>query len=139
MGADNGIRFLESFPLGAFMRASSIQARSIEIRRPFPRFQTCRYSWLRVAASALAIIWSAPGLHAQSPQLLDALHRIFATKEFEGQSFGPARWLEGGKAYATLERSAVTAEARDIIRYDTVSGKREVLVSAAMLVPADTK
>jgi dipeptidyl-peptidase 4 len=112
---------------------------SIQARRCFPRFHARRHLRLLAAVSAFGVIWTAPGLHAQTPQLLDSLRRIFATKELEEQSFGPARWLEDGKAYTTLEPSTPTAETRDIVRYDTASGKREVLVSASRLVPAGSK
>ena len=112
---------------------------SIQAHRCFPRFHARRHLCLLAAVSAFGVIRTAPGLHAQTPQLLDSLHRIFATKELEEQSFGPARWLEDGKAYTTLEPSTPTAETRDILRYDTASGKREVLVSASRLVPAGSK
>ena len=66
------------------------------------------------------------------------LHSIFATREFEERRFGPARWLEDGTAYTTVEAST-TADASDIVRYDTASGKREVLVAASQLVPSGEK
>ncbi|MGO9270499.1 MAG: S9 family peptidase [Terriglobia bacterium] len=76
---------------------------------------------------------------AQEPSKLgDMLHRLFATSEFEGKRFGPARWLEDGTAYTTVEPSA-TAGARDIVRYDTATGKREILVAASQLTPPGAK
>jgi len=66
------------------------------------------------------------------------LQSIFATREFEERRFGPARWLEDGTAYTTVEAST-TADASDIVRYDTASGKREVLVAASQLVPSGEK
>src|SRR2546428_11276735 len=78
-----------------------------------------------------------PRLNAQaSPKLSNALHQIFVEKEFSAKSFGPARWLQRGEAYSTLESSASKAGAKDIVRYETATGKREVLVSASQLVPA---
>ncbi len=68
---------------------------------------------------------------------LDAqLDRIFAKKEFEPKKFGPARWMDAGRSYTTVEASAENPEARDIVRYDTATGARVVLVAAASLVPA---
>jgi dipeptidyl-peptidase 4 len=63
------------------------------------------------------------------------LERIFAKKEFEAKKFGPSRWLDGGKAYTTVEPSAAAPDAKDIVRYDTPTSTRRVLVSAAALTP----
>ncbi len=70
---------------------------------------------------------------------LDAiLRRIFQDNEFEVRTFGPARWLNGGAAYTTLEPSAAVDNARDVVRYDTAAGRREVIVSASRLIqPGD--
>ncbi len=80
-------------------------------------------------------------------QMADAslltLERIFAEKEFEPESFGPARWLKEGAAYTTLESPPGTTpasapdcpEVRELVRYDTASGRREVLVPASRLIP----
>lgn len=61
--------------------------------------------------------------------------RIFATPEFAARGFGPARWLDGGAAYTTLER-APQGGVRELVRYATATGERTVLVSAAQLTPA---
>jgi len=73
--------------------------------------------------------------YAQSPALVDLLHREFVTKDFAVKSFGPARWLNGGTSYTTLEPSAKAEGARDIVRYDTATAAREVLVAASQLTP----
>jgi dipeptidyl-peptidase-4 len=62
--------------------------------------------------------------------------RIYASGDFRGDRFGPARWLDDGHAYTTLERSEETRGGRDIVRYDTESGERSILVAAASLIPA---
>ena len=76
------------------------------------------------------------------PSLL-TLERIFSLKEFKPETFGPARWLKEGAAYTTLEPPPGPApaaasdgpEVRELVQYDTASGRREVLVPAARLVP----
>ncbi len=81
-----------------------------------------------------------PRLNAQvSPQLSTTLHQIFVEKEFTAKSFGPARWLKRGEAYTTLESSASKAPAKDIVRYETSTGRSELLVSASQLIPAGAK
>ena len=65
-----------------------------------------------------------------------ALQQIFASRQYAPERFGPARWIEDGAAYTTLERSAATKGGFDIVRYDSKTGARSILVAAAALVPA---
>src|SRR5690348_15016240 len=88
--------------------------------------------------SALALLCGAvPAalrVSAQSPPALDGtLRGLFLRHEFSPKTFGPARWLRDGSAYVTVEPSAPVPGASDLIRYDTATGKREVLVSASEL------
>ncbi|MEP6995572.1 MAG: S9 family peptidase, partial [Acidobacteriota bacterium] len=94
----------------------------------------------RLARVALCLsLISAFALAADSKpsdETLALLSRIFAKKEFKAKTFGPARWLEAGKAYTTVESSRETPDGKDIVRYDSATGARRVLVSAATLTPA---
>ena len=63
------------------------------------------------------------------------LDRIFASREFSPERFGPARWMSDGASYTTLEPSAEAKGGRDLVLYRAETGRREVLVSAAKLVP----
>jgi dipeptidyl-peptidase-4 len=69
------------------------------------------------------------------------LHRIFGSSDFEVKRFGPARWLDGGEFYTTVEPSESVKEkgAKDIVRYETATGKREILISASKLIPPGVK
>jgi dipeptidyl-peptidase-4 len=87
-------------------------------------------------ASCAAATLLAPRVGAQSPQLETTLKEIFAGKELKAKSFGPARWLKGGEAYTTLEPSVSRAGARDLVQYETSTGRPEVLAPASALVPA---
>jgi dipeptidyl-peptidase 4 len=71
-----------------------------------------------------------------SQQLTKTLDEIFNRHEFDKKEFGPARWIDGGAAYTTVEPSPAYPEsdARDIVRYETETGKRSVLVSATKLL-----
>ena len=62
------------------------------------------------------------------------VERIFGKEEFKTESWGPARWLKDGSCYTTLEKSETVKEAKDIVRYDPQSGRREILVYATNLV-----
>ena len=94
-------------------------------------------------ALGLALLgWSAAPVEAQAANTNDpslvTLERIFKTKDFQPERFGPARWLDGGASYTTLEAPATSSASgpRELIRYDTASARREVLVSLARLTPA---
>ncbi|HEY4228953.1 MAG TPA: S9 family peptidase [Thermoanaerobaculia bacterium] len=98
----------------------------------------------RVAPTTLLVfLFAAAFARAAEPKLPDdlasSLDRIFAKKEFKAKTFGPARWLDGGKAYTTVEDSAGDKGVKgghDIVRYDTATGERRVLVSASALTEA---
>jgi dipeptidyl-peptidase-4 len=68
------------------------------------------------------------------------LERIFSSNEFYQERFGPARWLEDGSGYTTLERSdAENGSGRDIVQYTPGSGTRKVLIPASRLIPPGEK
>ena len=50
-----------------------------------------------------------------------------------GRGGGPNRWADGGKSYTTLERG--TAGGTVIVRYDTATGNREVMLTEGQLTP----
>lgn len=60
--------------------------------------------------------------------------RIYGDSEFKAESSG-ARWLEDGSAFTTLEDSAEHKDRHDIVRHDPATGDREIIVSAAELIP----
>jgi len=63
------------------------------------------------------------------------LDRIYNSREFASERFGPARWLKDGSSYTTLEDSKDVPGGRDIVVYSAETGKRAVLVSASKLIP----
>ncbi len=85
---------------------------------------------------------------ATDPSFL-TLERIFDTNDYEPEKFGPARWLEDGSGYTTLEDTESQQECnepsffdekddekpKDIVRYDPQTGSREIIVSSARLIP----
>jgi dipeptidyl-peptidase-4 len=79
-------------------------------------------------------------IHAGQAQVSDSLkaavHRVYGTRTFRSQVFGPARWIDGGAAYTTVEPAAPGGKGGlDIVRYETVTGARSVLVPAWQMVP----
>lgn len=76
---------------------------------------------------------SAAREKAPDPALL-TLDRIFNSQEFAAERFGPARWMRDD-SYTTEEPSASVPGAQDLVLYRAETGKREILVSAAKLIP----
>ncbi len=87
-------------------------------------------------ATALLLAAVRPSPAQVSESVRASVHRIFATRDFAPERFGPARWIENGAAYSTLERSPDVQGAMDIVRYETATGARSVMVSARQLTPA---
>jgi len=90
----------------------------------------------RRAAAQEAPPAAARAAAQEDPSLL-TLERIFASAALFPKRFGPARWLEDGSAYTTLEPAAGGKPGTDIVRYDVKTGQRTVLVPAAWLVSAE--
>ncbi len=70
-----------------------------------------------------------------SDELSQRLKRIFDSPAFAVRRFGPARWIRGGAAFTTLEDAPSTEGGKDIVEYDTATGKRSILVSHTQLIP----
>ncbi len=97
-----------------------------------PMMMTRTFGYAAVAAS----LFAGSLLHGQERAALqEQLRRIFEDEAYETATFGPARWLDEGASYTTLEPSESVEGAKDIVRYDTRSGEREVLVSASRRIP----
>jgi dipeptidyl-peptidase-4 len=88
--------------------------------------------------AAIAFCIAGPH-HLRAQELSQRLRRIFESADFAENHFGPARWIRGGDAFTTLEDSAASPGSKDIVEYDTASGKRTILVSAAQLTAPGTK
>jgi dipeptidyl-peptidase 4 len=90
-----------------------------------------------IALFAASPIWAGEASKAD-PSLL-TVDRIYKDKEFEAESFGPARWLEHKSGYTTLEDSKEKTGGKDVVRYDPRTGKRFIEVPATELIPDGNK
>jgi dipeptidyl-peptidase-4 len=79
---------------------------------------------------------AAAAFAQQSAEKDDFLRRAFLKHEFSSRQFGPARWLGGGAAYTTVEDSSGITGADDLVRYETATGSRELVVAAPDLIPS---
>jgi dipeptidyl-peptidase-4 len=85
--------------------------------------------------SLILLIFLAAVSAAQNGIL--SVEDIYSRGLYRLSGFGPARWLNDGAGYTTLERSS-DGKGSDIVRYDTKSGEKVVLVSASDLIPQNT-
>jgi dipeptidyl-peptidase-4 len=83
----------------------------------------------------LGFLCAFPSYLTGSDTLNQRLKRLFDSPAFEEKEFGPARWIHGGGAFTTLEDAPSTEGAKDIIEYETATGKRSILVSHTQLIP----
>lgn len=75
---------------------------------------------------------------AQQKKTALTLEDIYSNGTYNQKGFGPVRWMKDNDGYSTLESNKQIG-GQDIIRYDALSGKRTVLVSAEKLIPANDK
>lgn len=83
----------------------------------------------------LLVIFVQPYYAQQDDKSLLTIDRIFNSSEFMGERFGPARFIEDGKYYTALDSSKDVPGGKDIVKYETETGAREVMVSAKLLIP----
>src|SRR4051812_41022755 len=91
----------------------------------------------RALLACLAVLLQTSPLAASQregddPALL-TLDRIFASGEFQPESYGPVRWLSRQGGYVISVPSTLPKGAHDLVRIDPATGKQEVLVSALHL------
>jgi dipeptidyl-peptidase 4 len=84
-----------------------------------------------LAVMAFAALGAEESKEKSNPLL--SLDRLYGKPEFSAKSYG-VKWLEAGQGYVRLEKSKGTKEARDIVRVDPATGKREILVAAKALI-----
>jgi dipeptidyl-peptidase-4 len=84
---------------------------------------------------ALLSLAPSPTNAQKSPATPELFRRLYNSDDFAAKTFGPARWLEGGASYTTLEPASSSKDAKEIVRYATSTGQRIILVSAAQLTP----
>lgn len=65
------------------------------------------------------------------------LKRIFTDNEFSPEWFGQLRWFEGGDFYTTLESSQTHEGYLDLVKNNTLTSEKEIIVPASWLVPTN--
>lgn len=83
----------------------------------------------------LLLVTASQAFAQQADPSILTLDRIFSSPEFVSQVLGPVRWIDGGAGYTRLEPSPSVKDRREIVRYDSETGRREVLVAAERFIP----
>lgn len=91
-----------------------------------------------LTAIVVAVIVALQAFAQQADPSILTLDRIFSSPEFVSQVLGPVRWIDGGAGYTRLEPSPSVKDRREIVRYDSETGRREVLVAAERFIPKGT-
>ena len=93
----------------------------------------------RSSITALIVIFllaaiPPPAAAQLSQNVQDMLRRIGSGEFGAGRAPGTSgRWVDGGRGYTAMERNP--AGGTDIVRYDTATGARTVVMTAAQLTP----
>ncbi|SOE23412.1 dipeptidyl-peptidase-4 [Spirosomataceae bacterium TFI 002] len=88
-------------------------------------------TYIRSLLLVTNLFFFSPFLYAQSTlNLAD----IYSNNTYSAEGYGPVRWMEDNEGYSTLERNE-TVGGVDIVRYEALSGKRSLIVSASKLIP----
>ncbi|MGC1364792.1 MAG: DPP IV N-terminal domain-containing protein, partial [Candidatus Acidiferrum sp.] len=109
------------------------------VRRRTPRASTFFVLAALILFSIAGAIAAPPAARAQEREAAAKLvARTMANPEFRPKSFRGGEWLGNGDFYLALEPAA-TGAGIDIVRYQTATGARDILVPANRLIPAGGK
>ena len=93
----------------------------------------------RLVLSILLLVGVATACPAdQRESAAKLLARTMFNPEFRPKTFRGGEWFGDGDSYLALEPST-TEGGTDIVRYETATGARDILVAASRLVPAGEK
>jgi dipeptidyl-peptidase 4 len=114
-------------------RTSSAASRTARGKRELPAAAAL------IAFSFLVAIAAPPSAYAQLRESAAKLiARTMGNPEFRPKTFRGGTWLGSGDSYLDLEPSA-SGIGSDIVKYQTATGAREILVAADRLIPAGEK
>jgi dipeptidyl-peptidase-4 len=98
---------------------------------------------MRIRWAVLCLLAAAVPASSAGEPAADALARaesrlraIYERREFAARFVRPAAWLGDGSGFLALEDGAAGPNGRELVQYETATGRRSVLLSLAQLVPA---
>lgn len=87
-----------------------------------------------ITIGCLTALFTASVSVAETGSLL-TIDRIFHDNEFTLNKKVPSKWLESGASYTTVDSSETVNGGFDIVRHDSATGRKSVLVNAKQLKP----
>jgi dipeptidyl-peptidase-4 len=87
---------------------------------------------------SVAVPISAQAIVDERDSSAKLVARLMASGEFRAKTFRGGEWLGAGDFYLALEPST-TPGGTDIVRYQTSTGARDILVAASRLIPTGNK
>jgi dipeptidyl-peptidase-4 len=101
-----------------------------------------KYALRRIAFALMFVISVLSVAQQPAPTKVpesDMITRIFSG-EFSERPTPAPRWFDGGKSYIAMEPAPAGGRGRDVVKYDTATGKKlEVLITAARMTPEGAK
>lgn len=73
-----------------------------------------------------------------SPKTI-TIEKIFGSKEYKSESFGPFKWDRNGKSFTMLKESKKDDEVNELYRYGTKKKKYKKIISTSELIPEGQK
>lgn len=117
-----------------------VTATKAQYTRRLRRWVPALGSLRNIVVLTIVACLGAAMLNAQSPAATEILRRAFLDQSFRARTYGPVRWLDGGRSYTTLEPSAKGEAVIELVRYDASTAQREVLITGQELtVPGEKK
>jgi dipeptidyl-peptidase-4 len=116
----------------------------VVIHKRSPAFEESemgRFPLRRFAVTFVLVVSVLSVGRAQQPaaqQASEMVSRIFSGEFSEPAMAAPA-WLDGGRSYTLVEPAADGTSGNEVARYDTATGARELLITAAQLTPKDAR
>jgi dipeptidyl-peptidase-4 len=105
-------------------------------KKPFPAAALIALSPAIIFAGAMIVPFATRGEEREAVAKLVA--RTMSNPEFRVKTFRGGEWLGNGDFYLAIEPAAAGGGS-DIVRYQTATGAREILVAASLLIPAGEK
>jgi dipeptidyl-peptidase-4 len=63
------------------------------------------------------------------------LERIYSSEDFSADRLPSSKWIDAGESYTTIDESTDVDGGFDIVKNNTLSGEKEILISATRLIP----
>jgi dipeptidyl-peptidase 4 len=83
----------------------------------------------------LILFYFQPIFAQTEDKSLLTIDRIFNSMDFMGERSGQMRFIDDGKFYTSLEPTKEILGGRDIVKYETETGSKEIIVPAKLLIP----